>query len=117
MRRRRKHNRRPNKDQFRAGPSRVVPFVPTESAVDRHRRRFNVALTSEFLLQAWCSHRGLTLTITNNGHHWTFRRSGRTFAQWWPASAKVVLGFNWRGGIHCHDWIQVAKVLYQHLHQ
>lgn len=112
----RRKRRRPIPDRYRAGASKVVPFIATESAAQRHRRRFDVALAAEFHLREWCSNRGLTLDVNNKGHHWIVRRSGKVFAQWWPASAKLVLGKNYRAGIHCHDWCQVAKVLYRQLH-
>ena len=116
-RKRNRKRRRPIPDRYRAGASRLVPFVATENAVQRHRRRFDAALSAEFLLREWCSNRGLTLDVHNNGHHWIMRRSAKMYAQWWPASAKLVLGQQYRAGIHCHDWVQVAKVLYRQLHK
>lgn len=116
-RNRRRRRRRPIPDRHRAGRSEIVPYKPDEPAWQRHQRRFAVAQRSEFLLREWCCHRGLTLDVTNHGHHWIVRKSGTCFAQWWPASAKLVLAFRYRDGIHCHDWVQVAKILYRQLYK
>jgi hypothetical protein len=76
----------------------------------RHARRLNVNLQQEVHVRRWCEKRGLTLRITNGGHHWQIT-DGRFLAEWWPSSAKLVTGKCWQDGIHCHDYKQVLKVI------
>jgi len=52
---------------------------------------------------------GLTLRITNEGHHWQIADEG-FLAEWWPSSAKLVIGKKWHDGIHCHDYKQALKL-------
>jgi hypothetical protein len=52
----------------------------------------------------------LTLRITNEGHHWRIADGG-FLAEWWPSSAKLVIGKKWHDGIHCHDYKQALKVI------
>jgi len=84
-------------DSASAGRSRIVPYYRGEDFRMRHVRR-------------WCWQRGLTPRITNEGHHWQIADGG-FLAEWWPSSAKLVIGKKWHDGIHCHDYKQALKVI------
>ena len=36
-------------------------------------------------------------------------RTGGFLTEWWPSSAKLVIGKKWHDGIHCHDYKQALK--------
>src|SRR5205814_9732826 len=36
---------------------------------------------------------------------------GGFLAEWWPWSARLVIGKKWHDGIHCHDYKQALKVI------
>ena len=97
-------------DARSAGRSREVPYVYGEEPGARHDRRLRAALESESRVRAWCGNAGVDLSITNEGHHWHFRRGGAA-ADWWPSSAKLVLDQRWAEGIHIHDTHQLLREL------
>jgi hypothetical protein len=98
-------------DKVNAGRSDLVPFVPGEDSGDRHKRRLsaNVSL-GETTLRTWAEENDVRFTITNGSHHWQFFREGKIL-EWWPSSAKLVRGRDWRAGIHCHDYKQALRFL------
>ena len=98
------------RDRHRVGRSKIVPFIPGESASDRHQRRLESALKDSCGLQVWLAAKGFELQIKNYGHHWIMTR-GRHIAEWWPSSAKLVINKRWDRGSHCHDGGQVRDVL------
>ena len=70
-------------DRVRAGRSRIVPYRRGESFKQRHARRLDANLEQEVKVREWCRQRGLTLRITNEGHHWQITQrelSGRVVA-------------------------------------
>jgi hypothetical protein len=67
----------------------------------RHARRLDANLEQEVKVREWCRQRGLTLRITN----------GNFLAEWWPSSAKLVIGKSWLHAIHCHDDKQTPDVI------
>ncbi len=77
----------------------------------RHAKRlaFNVENYKDSAI-IWSAERGVLLTITNGNHHWKFERDG-LIVEWWPSSAKCVIGKQWRNGIHTHDWTQLVVIL------
>lgn len=95
-------------DRASAGRSQIAPFLPGEGHRDRHARRLSVNLDAEASMRAWADEHGLALYITNNGHHWRFE-CGTFMAEWWPSSAKLVFGRQYKRGIHVHDWTQVQR--------
>jgi len=97
-------------DTVSAGRSRIVPYYRGEDFRIRHARRLSANLEQEANVRRWCRQRGLTLRITNEGHHWQIADGG-FLAEWWPSSAKLVIGKKWHGGIHCHDYKQALKVI------
>jgi len=97
-------------DRVRAVRSRIVPYQRGEDFRTRHARRLNANLVQEANVRRWCEQRGLTLRITNEGHHWQIT-DGYFLAEWWPSSAKLVIGKKWHNGIHCHDYKQMLKVI------
>ena len=97
-------------DRASAGRSRIVPYRRDEDFRTRHVRRLNANLEQEAEVRHWCEQNGLKLRITNEGHHWQIFNGG-FLAEWWPSSAKLVIGKLWRNGIHCHDYNQVLKVI------
>jgi hypothetical protein len=66
-------------------------------------------------LSVWCKNNGLTLHVTNRGHHWQVRRDGFK-ADWWPSSAKLVIQGRWQQGIHAHDYQQVIRAIGKEIH-
>ena len=97
-------------DRVRAGRSRIVPYQRGEGFRTRHARRLSANLEQEANVRRWCAQRGLKLRITNEGHHWQIT-DGFFLAEWWPSSAKLVIGKKWHDGIHCHDYKQMLKVV------
>ena len=97
-------------DSVRAGRSRIVPYYRGEDFRMRHARRLSANLEQEANVRRWCGQRGLKLRITNEGHHWQITDGG-FLAEWWPSSAKLVIGKKWHDGIHCHDYKQALKVI------
>src|SRR5437667_6387564 len=57
-------------DSVSAGRSRIVPYYRGEDFRMRHARRLSANLEQEANVRRWCGQRGLTLRITNEGHHW-----------------------------------------------
>jgi hypothetical protein len=92
------------------GRSRIVPYYRSEDFRTRHERRLSANLEQAAEVRRWCQQRGLALRITNEGHHWQVT-DGRFLAEWWPSSAKLVIGKRWYDGIHCHDYKQALKVI------
>jgi len=97
-------------DRLSAGTSRVVPYQRGEDFRTRHARRLSLNLEQETNVRRWCQQRGLTLRITNEGHHWQIT-DGCFLAEWWPPTAKLVIGKRWGDGVHCHDYKQALKVI------
>jgi hypothetical protein len=97
-------------DSVSAGKSCIVPYHPGEDFRMRHARRLSANREQEANVRRWCEQRGLTLRITNEGHHWQITDGG-FLAEWWPSSAKLVIGKKWHDGIHCHDYKQALKVI------
>lgn len=99
------------RDVRHVGASGLVPFRPGESASTRHLRRLQTNLEAgRAEVEAWCEAHGVTLEIKNAGHHWIFKREAR-IVEWWPSSAKLVVGRRYRKGVHVHDWKQAIREL------
>jgi len=97
-------------DLASAGKSGIVPYRRGEDFRTRHARRLTANLEQEATVRRWCQQRGLTLRIKNGGHHWQI--TGRAFlAEWWPSSAKLLIGKRWHEGVHCHDHKQALRVI------
>jgi len=119
------------KGRRKAGHSAVVPFRPCEGVFERHYRRKDVAWRLHRAAGEWCAEHGIRMTVHNAGHHWTFawvcseeellsrgviletvrQKRRHCLAEWWPSSAKLIFDKLWRGGVHCHGWLQVQKEL------
>jgi hypothetical protein len=97
-------------DSKSVGRSRIVPYRRDEDFRTRHWRRLTTNLEKQAEVRQWCAQHGLTLRVTNDGHHWQIT-DGAFLAEWWPSSAKLVIGKRWHAGIHCHDYSQVLKVI------
>ena len=97
-------------DRVSAGRSRIVPYYGGEDFTTRHARRLSANLEQEADVRRRCEQRGLTLRVTNEGHHWQIT-DGCFLAEWWPSSATLVIGKKWHNGIHCHDYKQALKVI------
>lgn len=103
------HRKRSIPDRASAGTGRLVPYRCVEDFRTRHvRRLLNANLEHEAEVRHWCEQNGLKLRITNEGHHWQIFNGG-FLAQWWPSSAKLVIGKRCRDEIHCQDYKQVLK--------
>lgn len=99
-------------DTRSAGRSQVVPKGVGDWR-SRHRRRLEAAVTTQELLFSWCAAQGINVQVSNQNHHWTFWRTdkARKVVEWWPASAKLVVGREYRRGIHVHDFAQCREQL------
>jgi len=72
-------------------------------------------------VKSWCQQFSAELVITAQGNHWQIYRPIRRegiqdkkvlqWAEWWPRSAKLVLGKKWRQGVHTHDVEQLIHEL------
>jgi len=98
-------------DSKKAGQSQFCPHKPNESASSRHHRRKQTAQQMINTLGRWCRKQGWALELHNNRHHWQIREEGDIIAEWWPSSAKLVIGEDYRNGVHCHDVQQVISTL------
>ena len=97
-----------------AGRSRFIPYLKGETAAQRHERRKQENLAQEGLLRQDMEKLGLTLKVTNMGHHWKMTRIG-LIVEWWPSTAKLVFNKEYHEGIHCHDRFQVVSLIRSHL--
>ncbi len=111
MSRRKKFQKKKRKpDVATAGRSDLVPFIEGEAGRERHQRRLGVALSSREDVRDWCQERNIKFTVTNEGHHWRFIRRGKT-CDWWPSTAKFVIGKQYNRGLHVHDFVQLLQQL------
>ncbi len=87
-----------------------MPYYRGEDFRMRRARRLSANLEAggQRSPVVWAA--GLTLTITNEGHHWQIADGG-FLTEWWPSGAKLVIGKKWHDGIHCHDYKQALKVI------
>jgi hypothetical protein len=97
------------RDKSKVGRSVIVPFKPGETAGERHSRRLKSALAAKPQLEKACHALGISVEVSNEGHHWRF--NGPFFAEWWPSSAKLVFNRCYSKGWHVHDWAQVLELL------
>lgn len=100
-------------DSRSVGRSKLVPFKPGEDAGTRHARRLTFNLAAKHELEAWCRGRGVHFKVSNDGHHWRFKRA-QLIAEWWPSSAKLVLQQRYENGVHVHDHMQAREILAKH---
>lgn len=102
------------KDRTKSNVPAASRFIEGEGWRERHSRRLSFNLEKfQGEAEGWAKNRGISLKITNGGHHWHFQRSGK-IVEWWPSSAKCVVQKKWRNGIHVHDWGQLKPILAQH---
>lgn len=100
-----------HRDTSSLGRSRRVPFVRGETPAERHDRRLRAALAARETLERWLHAHGLTLRVGNDHHHWRILRGREFLLEWWPSSAKAVIGRRYTGGIHCHDIDQLRELI------
>lgn len=95
------------------GRSALVPFDPNETPQQRHARRLREAVAAKRFIEDWCILQDVTLSVSNDNHHWRFQRAGqkRPLVEWWPSSAKCVVSKQWYRGTHCHDHLQLVQIL------
>lgn len=99
------------RDRYRLGKSDTVPYISNESWNERHQRRKDAALERKAEVDTWCRKNKWTIRIANNGHHWIFKTVKLKMVEWFPSSGKLVIGKQWRKGIHIHDVDQLLLVL------
>ena len=102
---------KPNPDKYNLGRSSLVPYIASEGWQERHHRRKLIALDHKEELETWCNNHKWKLLIKNNGHHWILITKEQKMIEWWPSSGKLTIGKRWDSGIHCHDYLQLMKVL------
>ena len=98
------------RDRRTLGRSELVPFLPDESASERHSRRLHANLEARTDVASALTNAGFDLVVKNDGQHWIIRK-GEIVWEWWPSSAKLVRNKNWRAGVHCHDYKQLLNAL------
>jgi hypothetical protein len=98
-------------DRWREGHSSICPFVADELPSQRHSRRLKVALEHEREARTAVEALGGELSVSNGGHHWTFAVEGYPTVEWWPSTAKCVVGKRWSNATHAHDHEQVLAVV------
>lgn len=98
-------------DASSMGRSRRAPFVVGETPAERHARRLRVALSCRDALERWLAERGLVLRISHHDLHWRILSDGKPAVQWWPSTAKAVIGERWEKGVHCHDVDQLRELI------
>lgn len=109
------------KDKGSVGRSELIPYINGEAGGDRHQRRLGRNLQDETKVRQWCDAHNIRLDIKNYGQHWILdcgpsanQRdccNGRLIVEWWPSSAKMVIGKHWTRGIHVHDWMQLTRYI------
>lgn len=52
------------------GNSKICPFVPGESAQDRHYRRKKTNTEYIDKLKKWCKEKQIEFKVNNDGEHW-----------------------------------------------
>lgn len=89
----------------------VMKYIQGEGGKSRHARRLqtNVAQFAE-AAREWAEANSIHCRITNGNHHWKFMRESKV-VEWWPSSAKCVIGKQWKKGIHVHEWPQLLIIL------
>ena len=98
-----------NPDKYKKGRSSLVPYIESESWKERHQRRKNHALQNRNNVETWCVKHKWKLFINNEGHHWLFFTEERKQVEWWPSSGKLVIGKQYKSGIHVHDYKQLLE--------
>ncbi len=63
------------RDRYKAPNSPICPFVPGESPDHRHYRRLTTNLNYADEVKKVCEQHNIICTITNEGHHWQFRKA------------------------------------------
>lgn len=104
-------NRKRFRDKHQVGKSKAVPYHHGEQWKERHNRRKEVALENKGVIETWCKKNKFTIRITNVGHHWIVRNPNNKSIQWFPSSGKLVIGNQWKEGIHVHDIYQFIEIL------
>jgi hypothetical protein len=94
-----------------AGRSSRIPYVAGEEAGQRHERRKAENVARVAYVEERCRALGVAVTIHNHGHHWQFRLPSGKLVEWWPSSAKLVVGQRWEKGVHVHDWEQALAIV------
>ena len=104
----RKRSRNP--DKYKKGRSSLVPYIESESWKTRHQRRMKHALENKDKVELWCQKHKWKMYVNNEGHHWLFFSSIGKMVEWWPSSGKLVIGKQYKKGIHCHDYKQLLEI-------
>lgn len=85
--------------------SHQLPYNRELDWQQRHRRRYEAAVSNLSSVAAWCEYRNVAFMRKQCrgefGWHaevWDFRHPDR-FAQWWPARGHLALKRNLRGGL------------------
>ncbi len=103
------------KDRRRTRSAVITP-IDGEDYRTRHKRRLDLNLSKQDFVAEEAAALGLTLRVTNDGHHWQFR-GGDLNADWWPSSAKLVFDSKFKSGVHVHDYQrlieEIAKEVYR----
>lgn len=98
-------------DVHSAGKSRVVPRLKNEDWKARHVRRKETALQNKAVVEQWCKSNGFRMDIKNGNEHWLFRTPSSKSVEWFPSTGKLIIGKNWKQGIHVHDVYQLMDIL------
>ena len=102
------------RDTKRLGHSEISPYIEGEPARVRHQRRKKTANNHEDKLREFARQNAFEFKVKNDGHHFILKKR-KFIAEWWPATAKLVINKQWKKGIHCYDYKQLIKQVLKHI--
>ena len=104
--------------RWKFGPSSICRFRCNESAVERHRRRYEAAASGKLEVARWCQDRGFELSWRreNGLELWAWKiRVPDGFALWFPWVGKLAMKRPLRGGeyqvVKCYDHVQMMQAV------
>jgi hypothetical protein len=114
---------KPNDGKWQISFSSLVPYIPGEDVLARHRRRADQAKANESKVRQWCEFRGVEMLVRDDSRHvhdclWRFRvRLIKNGAQaiWNPGTGLAFRHSDCRDGVKeyrkIHDWQQLLDFL------
>ncbi len=94
----------------RGGRSKRAPYQHGEEWDARHARRLHQADADEDRMRSHLADLEVMISRYNHGAHWKMSAAGMLF-EWWPQSARVVIGKAWQKPRKAHDVDQVAALI------
>ncbi len=104
------------------------PEVSEDTSFNR-RRRLDYNIAQQNVVRGWTDKNGITMKVTNNGHHWHFRKlhdghdklpkykQKTTQADWWPSTARFVLQRRYGNDLKVVDHEHLIELLDEHFNE